>query len=68
MDLKELKSNLLSQYKYQIELHTHTSPVSDCSQVTPREMVDTYKKIGYDAVTITNHFMYQHNKKQKRNT
>lgn len=65
MDLKELKSNLLSQYKYQIELHAHTSPVSGCSQVTPKEMAETYKKLGYDAVAITNHFMYQHNRISK---
>lgn len=61
MYLKELKSNLLSQYKYQIELHAHTSPVSGCSQVTPKAMVETYKNLGYDAVAITNHFMYQQN-------
>lgn len=65
MDLKELKSNLLSRYKYQIELHAHTSPVSGCSQVTPKEMAETYKKLGYDAVAITNHFMYQHNRISK---
>lgn len=61
MNLKELKSELLSQYKYQIELHAHTSPASGCSQITPQTMVETYKKLGYDAVTITNHFMYQGN-------
>lgn len=61
MNLRELKSEILSQYKYQIELHAHTSPVSACSQVTPRDMVETYKKLGYDGVVITNHFMYQRN-------
>ena len=61
MNLKELKNELLSQYKYQIELHAHTSPASGCSQITPKEMIETYKKLGYDAVAITNHFMYQHN-------
>lgn len=65
MDLKELKSKLLLEYKYQIELHAHTSPVSGCSQITPKEMVDTYKKLGYDAVAITNHFMYQQNVKKE---
>ena len=60
MNLKELKNELLSQYKYQIELHAHTSPASGCSQITPKEMIETYKKLGYDAVAITNHFMYQH--------
>jgi len=65
MNLKELKREILSQYKYQIELHAHTSPVSGCSQVTPREMAQTYKELGYDAVTITNHFMYQRNGRSK---
>lgn len=62
MNLKELKSELSSHYKYQIELHAHTFPASGCSQIPPREMVETYKKLGYDAVTITNHFVYQQNK------
>lgn len=61
MNLKELKSELLAEYKYQIELHAHTSPASGCSQVLPKDMVETYKRLGYDAVAITNHFMYQHN-------
>ncbi len=65
MDLRKLKSELLSKYKYQIELHAHTSPASGCSQVTPKAMVETYKKLGYDAVVITNHFMYQHNSRSK---
>ena len=56
MNTKDLKSKLLKQYKYRIELHAHTSPASGCSEITPKEMVDTYKSLGYDAVTITNHF------------
>lgn len=39
--IKELKRELLSQYKYQIELHAHTSPASGCSQITPKEMIET---------------------------
>lgn len=62
MNLKELKNEMISQYKYRIELHAHTSPVSGCSQVTPKDMVDTYKGLGYDGVVITNHFMYQHDR------
>ncbi len=61
MNLKELKSEILSQYKYQIELHAHTYPVSGCSQVTPRDMVETYKNLGYHGVVITNHLMYEYN-------
>ncbi len=66
MNLKELKSELLSQYKYQIELHAHTFPVSGCSQISPKDMVETYKKLRYDAVTITNHFMYQGNEAKEK--
>ena len=65
MDLKQLKKELLSHYKYRIELHAHTSPASGCSQVKPKDMVETYKKLGYDAVTITNHFMYLNDGKEK---
>ncbi len=65
MNLKELKSELLTQYKYQIELHAHTFPVSECSQVSPKDMVETYKNLGYDAIAITNHLMYQHNRISK---
>ncbi len=65
MKSKEFKNKLLEQYKYRIELHAHTSPVSGCSQISPLEMVETYKKLGYDAVTITNHFIYQRNERSK---
>ena len=51
------KEKLLRMYPYRIELHTHTAPVSACSEVSPEEVVETYAKLGYDAVTITNHFM-----------
>ncbi len=59
MELHELKNQLITDYKYRMELHAHTSPASACSQISPKEMVDTYKGIGYDAVVITNHFNYQ---------
>ena len=59
MTSQEYKNKLLSDYKYRIELHAHTSPASGCSQILPEEMALTYKKLGYDAVTITNHFIYQ---------
>ena len=58
---KELKNSLLEQYKFRIELHAHTSPASGCSQISPEMMAKTYKKLGYDAVTVTNHFIYQPN-------
>lgn len=65
MNLQQLKSELSSIYKYKIELHAHTTPVSACSQITPKEMAQTYKKLGYSAIVVTNHFMYQHNELEK---
>ena len=42
-------------YKY--ETHLHTSPVSKCASATVKESLEFYKKIGYDGVFITNHFL-----------
>ena len=56
MNLNEIKQKLLNEYKYKIELHAHTSPVSGCSQILPKDMAETYKALGYDGVVITNHF------------
>ncbi len=56
MDLKELKNELSLRYPYRIELHAHTKPTSICSEISPKEMVDIYKSLGYSAVVITNHF------------
>ncbi len=60
MNIKDLKASLLKEYSFQTELHAHTSPASSCSQVLPEEMAETYKKLGYDAVTIANHFVYEY--------
>ncbi len=49
------------EYKYKIELHSHTSPVSGCACITPEELVTCAKEKGYDAVVLTNHFfLYDH--------
>lgn len=42
-------------YKY--ETHMHTSPVSKCGQASARENLEFYKKMGYDGVFVTNHFL-----------
>jgi len=55
-DVKSKIRDLLSDYKYKIELHTHTSPASSCSEIAPEELVRIYKNLGYDAVAVTNHF------------
>ncbi len=60
MDIKALKTQLLNEYRYQIELHAHTSPASSCSQIPPEDMAVIYKNLGYDAVTIANHFIYEY--------
>lgn len=66
MDAKALKDALCVQYQYRIELHAHTSPASICSEITPKQMVETYKRLNYDAITLTNHFIYsEDNSKEK---
>ena len=42
-------------YKY--ETHLHTSPVSKCASASVEESLLFYKKLGYDGVFITNHFL-----------
>ena len=42
-------------YKY--ETHLHTFPVSRCAKVGVKENLEFYKKLGYDGVFITNHFL-----------
>ena len=42
---------------YQYETHLHTFPVSRCAKADVRESLEFYKKLGYDGVIITNHFL-----------
>ena len=58
---------MLDKYKYKTELHSHTCPVSSCSEITPKVLVEQYKSHGYDAVTVTNHFSFcpQRERKEK---
>lgn len=42
-------------YKY--ETHLHTFPVSRCARVSVEENLKFYKKLEYDGVFITNHFL-----------
>lgn len=43
-----------------IDTHTHTSGVSFCSHVSPKEYVRAFKAAGYDAVILTNHYSRQY--------
>lgn len=61
MNLSEIKSDLIKEYKYKIEAHTHTSPASECGEATVEEVIDAYAGFGYDGIVITNHFMHGYN-------
>lgn len=46
------------EYKYKIELHAHTSPVSGCSELPPEVLIGKLHDHGYHGVVITNHFAH----------
>ena len=54
--MKDLKLQLLEEYKYKFEFHAHTSPVSGCSEIPCDEFAQKFIGYGYDGVVITNHF------------
>ena len=39
-----------------LDTHVHTSQVSGCGKVSADEMVRLYKKAGYQAIIITDHY------------
>lgn len=41
---------------YKTELHTHTNPVSGCSEIEAKQLANIYKENGYDSIVLTNHF------------
>ena len=46
----------ICEYKYKIETHAHTSPMSPCADLTADRVIARYAELGFDAVAITNHF------------
>ncbi|MBO5408323.1 MAG: PHP domain-containing protein [Clostridia bacterium] len=42
---------------YRYETHLHTSPVSKCAVISVRKMMEFYKKMHFDGIFITNHFL-----------
>ena len=58
-----VKQMLSATYRYRIELHAHTHPVSGCSEVSPEELVEIYNKKRYDGIVVTNHFKLQNGEK-----
>ncbi len=46
----------IKDYKYKIETHAHTSPMSPCARLKPEDVIRKYAEIGFSAIAITNHF------------
>ena len=42
---------------YRYETHLHSAPASKCGRYSVRENMEFYKKIGYDGIFLTNHFI-----------
>ena len=42
---------------YRYETHLHSAPVSKCGSYSVRENMEFYKRIGYDGIFLTNHFL-----------
>lgn len=57
--LKSLREQLCEQYKYRIEMHAHTLPISRCSELWPEDMAKIHAQKGYHGVVLANHFIYE---------
>ena len=42
------------------DMHVHTSGISRCSRVEPKELVRRCKLTGLDGIVLTNHFAINH--------
>ena len=63
--IQALKKQLAAEYRYRIELHAHSKPVSVCSEVTPAELVEIYRRKGFDGMVLTNHFVPSNKTKEE---
>ena len=45
-----------------LETHAHSSPASSCGHVAPQEVARLIKSNGYDAMVLTNHFVFDKNR------
>ena len=52
--------DVVAEYKYKTELHSHTSPVSACGQVLAEDSVKIHLDAGVSTLTITNHLTDYH--------
>lgn len=57
---------LQKEYPFRIEMHAHSMPASNCSHISPREMVDTLLAHNCHAVVMTNHYALAHLREQTR--
>ncbi len=56
----EIKDSFIKKYPFKTELHSHTLPVSPCSEFYPKELLERYKKLGTNTVVLTNHLTPEH--------
>lgn len=56
--MNDIKDTLKRRYVYRTELHAHSAPASQCGKVPPEELARMYCELGYNAVVLTNHFLY----------
>lgn len=42
--------------RYKYEMHCHTKMVSQCGQMEPKDIIDTYKYSGYSGLVVTEHY------------
>lgn len=64
-DVKTLKEHLLNEFPFRVELHTHTKPMSGCSEITPEELVKRYAALHIHGVVITNHAHFRAKDEEK---
>ena len=56
MDIDRLIEELKKEYRYKVEPHNHTTPVSPCGKISPEELVNRLAALGYDCIALTNHY------------
>ena len=54
--MKETYTGLSERYPFRVELHTHSSPASGCSEIPPEKLVGLYADKKVDAICLTNHY------------
>ena len=58
--IQDIKKQIIQEYPYKTELHSHSLPVSSCAEFRAEALVKEYKKTGVCAMVLTNHFTPKH--------